>query len=173
LVSYPARWAGLTNRAPMVRRMPFGARTATLSASKGLNSAAPQPAASAHSIQRRAEGKFPKALPEAGRSRADGPAFLSPARKGWVCCSVGSRGLKVRDRASAWPHATPPPIPSLQAGVNPLVSHPARWAGLTNRAPMVRRMPFGARTATLSASKGLSSQAAHHAGPSPSPEYRR
>jgi len=63
------------------------------------------------------EGKFPKALIESRRSRADGPAFLSPARKGWVFCSGGSCGLKVRDRAKAGPHATPPPIPSLQAGV--------------------------------------------------------
>jgi len=129
LVSHPARWAGLTNRAPVVRRTPFAERTATLSASRGLNSEAPQPGAFAHSIQRRAEGKPPKALLGARRSRADGPAFLRPAR------------------------------PSLQAGVNPLVSYPTRWAGLTNRAPVVRRTPFAERTATLSTSKGLNSAA--------------
>jgi len=129
LVSDPARWAGLTNRAPVVLRTAFAERTATLSTSKGRNSEAPQPGAFAHSIQRRAEGKPPKALLGAGCSRADGPAFLSPARKGWVWCIGGSCGLKVRDSVGAGLHATPPPIPSLQAGVPfGFLPSPLGWA---------------------------------------------
>jgi len=75
------------------------------------------------------EGLFRKALPEARHSRADGPAFLSPARKGWVFCSVGSCGLKVRDRARVGRTPRPThPVPSGRS--HPLVSHPALtgWA---------------------------------------------
>jgi len=75
------------------------------------------------------EGKYLKALPEARRSRADGPAILSPARKGWDFCSGGSCGLRIRDEARAGLHATAPPIPSLQAGATfDFPPSPLGWA---------------------------------------------